>query len=137
MFRFRGCRRVACAAALAALLYPGAAFAHKVIHRLSVEGDAVVGRIGYFNAGWAADAPVQVKDDEGRVLFETRTDADGHFRFVPTATTAHNIHANLGAGHVLDARIEATDLPPGVAAKEAPIDAPPKPRSFWERLTGK
>lgn len=130
-----GFRRFCCGLVLAAFLLPGTALAHKVVHRLSIEGDAVVGRIGYFNAGWAADAPVEVRDDRGRVLFETRTDADGRFRFVPTETTAHIIHANLGGGHVLDVRIEAADLPFGVAAKEA--DAPPKPRSFWQTLTGR
>ncbi|SBV91608.1 exported hypothetical protein [uncultured Alphaproteobacteria bacterium] len=135
MRKFRGL--IACALALAALLHPGAAFAHKVIHRLSIEGDAVVGRIGYFNAGWAADAPVEVRDDQGRILFETRTDADGRFRFVPTETTAHLVHANLGGGHVLDVRIEAADLPPGVAAAETETDSQPKRRSFWDRLTGR
>lgn len=137
MKRLRGCRRIACVAALAALLYPGAALAHKVVHRLSVEGDAVIGRIGYFNAGWAADAPVEIKDDEGNVLFETRTDADGYFRFVPKETKAHTIHANLGGGHVLDTRIEASDLPFAIAAKETPADTQPKTRSFWQKLTGK
>jgi nickel transport protein len=130
-----GFHRFCCGLALAALLFPGTALAHKVIHRLSIEGDAVVGRIGYFNAGWAADAPVAVKDDRGRVLFETRTDAEGRFRFVPTETTAHLIHANLGGGHVLDVRVEATDLPFGVAAKEEEVQ--PKPHSFWQILTGR
>jgi len=135
--RTRCLGRMTAALALAVLLHPSAAFAHKVIHRLSIEGDAVVGRIGYFNAGWAADAPVEIRDDQGRVLFETRTDADGYFRFVPHETTAHNIHANLGGGHVLDTRVAPTDLPFGVAAPETEADSPPKPRSFWQKLTGR
>ena len=93
----------------------------------------MVGRIGYFNAGWAADAPVEIRDDQGRVLFETRTDAEGYFRFVPHETTAHNIHANLGGGHVLDTRVAPTDLPFGVAAQETEEDSQPKPRSFWQK----
>ncbi|MBN2752800.1 MAG: hypothetical protein JXQ84_08850 [Rhodospirillaceae bacterium] len=137
MIRFHGFTRMACVTAVVALLCPGEAFAHKVIHRLSIEGNAIEGRIGYFNAGWAANAPVQVKDDQGRVLFETHTDAEGHFRFIPTETTAHTIHANLGGGHVLDVRIEATDLPPNVAAKEEASDAPPKKRSVWQILMGR
>lgn len=95
------------------LVTPAApALAHNVIASVYASGDAIEGEIGFSNGDMAPDALVEVFDDDGTKLGETRTGDDGFFTYVPTKKVAHVFRSNLGAGHVAEVRMEVDELPP-------------------------
>lgn len=93
------------------LLAATPASAHKVIAAAFVEGQKIEGEIGFSNGDMATDTLVEVFDDTGRKLGETKTDGDGFFSFTPTEKVIHVFKANLGAGHVAQYRMEIAELP--------------------------
>ncbi|MEW5422866.1 cobalt ABC transporter permease [Amorphus sp. 3PC139-8] len=95
------------------MLVPAApASAHNVIASVFTSGDAIEGEIGFSNGEMAPDALVEVFDEDGNKLGETRTGADGFFTYVPTKKVPHIFRSNLGAGHVAEVRMEVDELPP-------------------------
>jgi len=87
------------------------ALAHKVIASVFASGQTIEGEIGLSNGDMAADTLVEVFDDAGNKLGETKTGDDGFFVFTPTEHVVHLFRANLGAGHVAEVRMEIADLP--------------------------
>lgn len=90
--------------------------AHKVVASVYASGGTIEGEVGMSNGDMAADALIEVYDEAGRKLGETRTDADGIFVFTPTEAVTHVFKANLGAGHVATAVMPVADLPRGLKA---------------------
>lgn len=88
------------------------AWAHKVIASVYASGDQIEGEIGFSNGDMAVNAKVEVTDDQGNTLGEATTDDQGVFTFMPIKAVPHLFRADLGAGHVAEARMEVADLPP-------------------------
>lgn len=95
------------------------AWAHKVIASVFASGDVIEGEIGFSNGDMAANTLVEIFDEQGDKIGETETDADGFFSYKPTARIVHIFHANLGAGHIADVRMEVEELPE-IATTEEP-----------------
>jgi len=104
-------RNLILAALLAVSFIPGQAQAHKVIASVYSSGDVIEGEIGFSNGDVADDATVEVFDGDGNKIGEVQTDEDGFFTYKPTQRTVHVFRADLGAGHVANARMEVEDLP--------------------------
>ena len=98
--------------------------AHKVIASIYAAGARLEGEIGFSNGVFAADTVIYVRAGDGAPLGEVVTDADGFFTFTPSRAVAHVFHADLGAGHVVNARVEIEDLPRGLREGSAPAPAP-------------
>jgi len=98
---------------------PASARAHKIIASVYVSGSVIEGEIGFSNGDMAANIVVLVYDDANNQIGETKTDGDGFFVFTPTKSVTHVFRANLGAGHVAEARLEAEDLPEIAAPPQA------------------
>lgn len=90
--------------------------AHKVIASAYAEGDTIEGEVGFSNGDMATNTLVEVFDDTGRKLGETKTDADGFFSFTPTEKVIHVFRADLGAGHVAQYRMGVGELPESLGA---------------------
>jgi nickel transport protein len=107
--------------AVVALLALGAgpALAHKVIAAAYPAGDVIEGEVGFSNGDMAADTLVEVFDEAGAKMGETRTDADGFFIYTPTRQVTHVFKADLGAGHVATFTLDTVDVP-AVAGAAAP-----------------
>lgn len=114
MNRFSATASLALGVLLAGLLAAAPARAHKVIASVYASGAKIEGEIGFSNGDMAGDALVEVFDDAGEKLGETRTDGEGFFVFAPTRPVAHVFRADLGAGHVAEARMAVEDLPPAL-----------------------
>jgi len=115
-------KRIAVLAIVALLaLGPGPALAHKVLAAAFPSGDVIEGEVGFSNGDMAVDIPVEVFDEDGAKMGETRTDADGFFTYAPTRQVTHVFKADLGAGHVATFMLDASEVPAvaGVAAPES------------------
>lgn len=110
-----------------ALMAPLPAAAHNVISDVFPSGSAIEGEVGFSNGEMAIDLLIEVFDDSGRKLGETRTDGDGFFVFTPKTPVTHIFRGDLGAGHVSEAVMDAADvgLILGEAPKATPAAAPP------------
>ena len=93
------------------------ALAHKVVADVYPSGDVLEGEIGYSTGDVAANAAVEVFDDNHNKLGETRTNEKGVFTFKPTQRLAHTFHADMGGGHIANVRVAVEDLPPLPAAE--------------------
>ncbi|MGG7565120.1 cobalt ABC transporter permease [Rhodovulum sp. DZ06] len=116
---------LAALALCAALAVPSAALAHKVIAGLFPGGDVIEGEIGLSNGAMAVDTPVEVFGPGGEKLGETRTDADGFFRWTPTAPVAHSFRVDMGAGHVAVVEMPAEEVAALMPAADAAAPAAP------------
>ena len=125
-------RKLILAVALTALIFPGAAQAHKVIASIYSSGDTIEGEIGFSNGDMAANTVVEVFDGDGNKLGEVKTDEEGFFIYKPTRHTVHVFRADLGAGHIANARMEVDELPnlggTGTSSAEA-ASAPVQPQT--------
>ena len=110
------------------------AFAHKVIASVYASGDVIEGEIGFSNGDMAPNELVEVFDEEGNKLGETKTDGDGFFTFRPTKPVAHVFKSNLGSGHVATVRMEADELP-DIAGAAIASDSPPPQDTKPEETT--
>jgi nickel transport protein len=88
--------------AVALIIAPVPALAHKVIAGIFPAGGAIEGEIGFSNGDMAAHAEVIVTGEDGGELGRVMTDADGFFVFVPTQPVTHMFRSDLGAGHVAE-----------------------------------
>ncbi|KPN62670.1 nickel transport protein [Aliiroseovarius crassostreae] len=78
------------------------AYAHNVISAVFPSGSNIEGEIGFSSGVMAADLLIEVFDEAGTKIGETRTDADGFFLFTPTQPITHVFRGDLGAGHVAE-----------------------------------
>ena len=97
------------------------AHAHKVVVSAYAEGTLIEGEIGFSNGDVAADTVVDVLDEDGNKIGETKTDSDGVFQYTPTKSIPLIFRANLGQGHIANFRMEVEDLPE-IASSE-PVNA--------------
>ncbi|UWQ16034.1 cobalt ABC transporter permease (plasmid) [Aliiroseovarius sp. M344] len=95
---------------LLVFMTPLPAMAHNVIAAVFPSGDAIEGEIGLSSGEMAADLVVEVFDEAGNKLGETRTDADGFFLFTPSQPVTHIFRGDLGAGHVAETMMSAADV---------------------------
>ncbi|WP_371170638.1 cobalt ABC transporter permease [Aliiroseovarius sp. 2305UL8-7] len=91
-------------------LMPLPAMAHNVIASVFPSGDAIEGEIGFSNGEMATDLAVEVFDESGAKLGETKTDADGFFLFTPTQPVTHIFRGDLGAGHIAEVIMPAAEV---------------------------
>ncbi|NMM43071.1 cobalt ABC transporter permease [Rhodospirillaceae bacterium KN72] len=96
--------------AFAILLAASPAQAHKVIASVFRSGTAIEGEIGFSNGDMAANHLVEVFDAVGNKIGETQTDDEGFFTFTPTEPVTHVFRADLGAGHVAEVAMEASEI---------------------------
>ncbi|MBB4313314.1 cobalt ABC transporter permease [Roseospira marina] len=112
--------RAACLALGLMALTAAPALAHKVVAAAYPAGDMIEGEVGFSNGDMAADAVVEVFDENGTKMGEARTDADGFFTYTPTQTVTHVFRADLGAGHVAQFTLDAADMPAPASGGAAP-----------------
>lgn len=93
-----------------ALLAPLPALAHNVISSVFPSGTDIEGEVGFSNGDMAVDLLIEVFDQAGTKLGETRTDADGFFLFSPAQPVTHIFRGDLGAGHVAVAQMAANEV---------------------------
>lgn len=101
------------------------AWAHKVVAGAYASGDRIEGEIGFSDGEMAKNVLVEAFSEDGRKLGETRTDDQGVFLFTPEQPVVHVFRADLGAGHVVEVRIELAELPAKLAGKGNPATAEP------------
>ncbi len=87
------------------------AHAHKVVVSAYADGTYIEGEIGFSSGDMAANTVVEVFDDAGNKVGETKTDEEGIFQFTPTKATPLIFRANLGQGHIANYRMEVDELP--------------------------
>ena len=98
-------------------LAAGSAFAHKVGVFAAVNNGVIEGEV-YSSGGDALkDCPVLFLGPNGEKLGETRTQANGTFRFTPTARVEHLVVVDTGDGHRAEFKIGADEL----SAAEPPV----------------
>ena len=103
-------------ALLLALAAP-AALAHNVVLSAWSTGDVIEGEVGLSSGDLAAPGTVvRVLGPAGEELGTTTVDADGLFRFEPSAAVPHRFVADLGQGHVAAATLGVDELPVALAA---------------------
>ncbi len=93
-----------------ALLLPLPALAHNVISSVFPSGTDIEGEVGFSNGDMAVDLLIEVFDEAGTKLGETRTDADGFFLFTPAEPVTHVFRGDLGAGHVAEVQMAASEV---------------------------
>ena len=93
-----------------ALAAPLPALAHNVISSVFPSGSDIEGEIGFSNGDMATDLLVEVFDEAGNKLGETKTDADGFFLYTPTQPVTHIFRGDLGAGHVAEIVMPAIEV---------------------------
>ncbi len=107
------------------LLASHSAYAHKIIASVFISGNTIEGEIAFSNGDFAKNVVVEVFDEENNKLGETKTDEEGFFVFTPSKQITHIFKANLGAGHIANARMEASELPLAQTAAVSPAAATP------------
>ena len=96
---------------IAVLVTAAPAQAHKVISALYAGEGIIEGEIGFSNGDPAANAIVDVFNQTGTKIGETKTDEDGFFVYRPKKPGIHIFKANLGAGHVAEMRMDGAEMP--------------------------
>lgn len=92
------------------VLAPWPALAHNVIASVFPSGDAIEGEVGFSSGDMAVGLAIEVFDEAGNKLGETRTDADGFFLFTPIQPITHIFRGDLGAGHVAEVIMPAAEV---------------------------
>ena len=92
------------------LLAPLPALAHNVISAVFPSGSDIEGEVGFSNGDMAPDLLIEVFDEAGTKLGETRTDADGFFIYTPTKAVTHIFRGDLGAGHVANITMDGAEV---------------------------
>lgn len=82
-----------------ALSLTGSASAHALLVVAKIEGDQVKLEAFFDDDSPAADAKVTVRDEQGTVISEGRTDATGRWSFAKPRPGAYEIVVDDGAGH--------------------------------------
>ncbi len=98
--------------------------AHKILVDAWVERGmtppTICGECRFGSGDAVKDAPVEIQSEAGEALGETRTDAQGAFRFVPTRGVTHVLLVKAGEGHAGKAVVDASDLPESLPGGVAP-----------------
>lgn len=105
------------------LLAPLPVLAHNVISSVFPSGSDIEGEVGFSNGDMAVDLLIEVFDEAGTKLGETRTDADGFFLYTPTRAVTHIFRGDLGAGHVAEVIMEGAEVAQ-LMGQGAPAPAP-------------
>ncbi|GAA0619060.1 MULTISPECIES: hypothetical protein [Thalassospira] len=87
--------------------------AHKVIASLFPSGSNIEGEIGFSNGVMAENTLVEIFDLDGNKIDEVTTDGDGFFVYTPSQQIDLRFRADLGAGHVAEAKFAIADLAGG------------------------
>ena len=87
--------------------------AHKVIASLFPSGLNIEGEIGFSNGVMAENTLVEIFDLDGNKIDEVTTDGDGFFVYTPSQQIDLRFRADLGAGHVAEAKFAIADLAGG------------------------
>jgi len=106
-----------------ALLAPLPVLAHNVISSVFPSGSDIEGEVGFSNGDMAVDLLIEVFDEAGTKLGETRTDADGFFIYTPTLAVTHIFRGDLGAGHVAEVIMDGAEVAQ-LMGQGAPATAP-------------
>ncbi|SMR82180.1 nickel transport protein [Aliiroseovarius halocynthiae] len=93
-----------------ALATPVPALAHNVISSVFPSGSDIEGEIGFSSGDMATDLLIEVFDESGNKLGETKTDADGFFIYTPSQPVTHIFRGDLGAGHVAEVIMPASEV---------------------------
>lgn len=101
------------------------ASAHKIIAEVYVSGDVIEGEIGFSDGSFAADVPVEIFDGEGNKLGEAKTNSEGVFEYKVQQKSDHVFRANLGAGHIAEARVGADEITLDTANTSDPASTAP------------
>ena len=99
------------AAVVLSLLAAGPALAHKVNVFATVNAGVIEGECYLSGGGRLKECLVEFYGPSGEKLGETRTNADGLFRFEPTVRTDHRIVLDTGHGHRAEYTVSADELP--------------------------
>ena len=93
--------------------------AHNVIGGVYAIGNDIEGEIGFSNGDMAKEGTVVVVSDvANNEIGRVETDAEGLFVFVATARIDHVFRADLSAGHVIELRLPADELPDSLPSVE-------------------
>ena len=100
------------------------AVAHKVVLSAWPLGHTIEGELGFSSGSMAKPGTrIEVFGPDGERLGETAVDADGLFRYRPTAAVPHTLRPNLGAGHVAETTLSVDELPAIATAEPVPSAA--------------
>ncbi|ABK45630.1 cobalamin (vitamin B12) biosynthesis CbiM protein [Magnetococcus marinus MC-1] len=91
-------------------LQSGMVWAHNMVADLYAEGMQIEGEVGFSGGGAARDVAVSMYDAEGRLLGQTRSDAEGIFRFHAQQVMDYHFRVDAGAGHVVELTLPAEQL---------------------------
>ncbi len=100
--------------AVGTAVFPAAA--HKVVLSVYVTGALIEGEVGFSNGDMAPGAVIEVFGPDGALRKRVTTDEDGFFAFQADDRVDYQLKADLGAGHVAEARVSADELPVALAA---------------------
>jgi nickel transport protein len=108
-------------------LTPVPVLAHKVIFSVFKSGDVIEGELGFSNGDMAVGQVIEVFDTTGAKLGDAVTDEDGFFVYAPTEPVTHVFKADMGAGHVGEVQMAASDVAAllGVAPQDSGASAGP------------
>lgn len=93
------------------LIAASSVHAHKIVMSVYESGNMLEGELGFSNGVMSFDQLVEVFDQSGNKLGETKTDEEGYFTYQPTQAVKHVFRADLGAGHIGEAIVEAAEIP--------------------------
>ncbi|PZQ50201.1 MAG: cobalamin biosynthesis protein CbiL [Rhodovulum sulfidophilum] len=110
-------------AALALLLVPVPALAHRLRIFAALEDGSVMGYGFFVGGGRPRGAPFFIADPSGARLYEGLTDGDGAFRWPAPAPGDYVVTINAEDGHVASATARGGDAPAAPRAAE-PAAAP-------------
>ena len=118
--------RIALAVLALSLLVCGSALAHAISVWAEVHADGKVYVEGYTSDGKAVqDSKIVVKDADGKVVAEGKTDGEGKYSFTPPGKVPLTIELLPGLGHRGVFELTAEDY----KVADEPVDAPASPAS--------
>lgn len=83
---------------------------HKVIFDVFASAGVMEGELGFSNGDMAVNARIEVFDQSGALIGSVDTDAEGFFIYTPSKGVDHYFRADLGAGHVGEVMVSATEF---------------------------
>lgn len=93
------------------LMFSSLSLAHNVVAGAYVDGMMIEGEIGLSNGEMAqAGVLVEVFDANNNKLGETKLAEEGLFTYQAKKAQTHIIKANLGAGHIAEITVEASEF---------------------------
>ncbi|MCB9948208.1 MAG: carboxypeptidase regulatory-like domain-containing protein [Rhodospirillaceae bacterium] len=111
--------------AVAGLIGPGAALAHRLNLFAYVEGTSISGSAFFSGGGVPQGADVVAFGPDGAELGRTRTDAQGAFALDATVRVDHRLTVETADGHAAEFVVTAAELPAGLPAPDGSVAAGP------------